>query len=86
MHRIEDTGLAEDTADEARNHDPRVGHGHPDDRPIADVLEQELPVDGIEEDAVGWDDERVEPVGPADWYEGEAVESGAVDERGARSA
>ncbi len=93
MSWTEDTYPGEDSRE--GHGDPRVGHRHRDDRPVADVLEQEIPVDATDaddEDAVGRDDDRVEPVGPVDgydptdWPEAESVEPGAEAPGGRRSA
>jgi hypothetical protein len=86
MRWIEDTGPVEDTPEEEQYHDPRAGHGHPDDRPIADVLEQEVPVDGMEGEPVGRDDERVDPVDPADSYDAEPAEPDSAEAWVRRSA
>ena len=51
--------------------DPRLGHPHDPDQPEADVLEQELPIDDAE-DEVGVDDDRLEPIDDADWFDEQA--------------
>ena len=48
--------------------DVRFGHEHPDDRPLADLLEQEFPVNGPEDVATGRDDDRVEPIEVEEWF------------------
>ena len=57
--------------------DPRAAYEHPLDRPIADVLEQEIPI-GDAALSPGIDDERVEPLDDSEWRE----ESGLITSQG----
>lgn len=57
--------------------DPRAAHEHSLDRPIADVLEQEIPI-GDAALSPGIDDERVEPLDDTEWRE----ESGLISSQG----
>ena len=52
-----------------RYQDLRIDHEHPFDRPVADLLEQEVPVVDVPQDPVGVDDDRLEPVDEADQFE-----------------
>ena len=56
-----------------RAHDLRIGHEHPDDQPLADLLEQEFPLTDIWDLPTGIDDDRLEPVEDDEWFTEVAV-------------
>jgi len=49
--------------------DLRTIREHPLDRPVADALEQEIPVADVTEITVGIDDDRLEPIDETEWYD-----------------
>ncbi len=50
-------------------HDLRVGHDHPEDQPLADRLEQELPLadEGANDLPTGFDGDRVVQIEDDEW-------------------
>jgi hypothetical protein len=48
--------------------DLRFGHEHPNDRPIADLLEQEPVVDEVGGLSGGIDSDLVEPIEVEEWF------------------
>jgi hypothetical protein len=64
----------EDLQETPQAQDLRIGRGHHLDRPVADVLEQEMPVGEVEYVESGIDAERIEPLNDADWLVDERAE------------
>jgi hypothetical protein len=56
----------------------RIGHEHPLDRPLADVLEQEVPLGDVTEFHFGIDDDRLEPIDDTERSAEDALLGGAM--------
>jgi hypothetical protein len=76
---MEEPVSAQDRVESREHRDPRA-HPHGDDWPIADVLDQETPVGEIDDEPLALDDDRVEPIGPADWYDAGPADPESADE------
>jgi hypothetical protein len=87
MTLTEHTGAVIPEADRREQETPqdqdlRIGHEHPLDQPIADVLEQEIPLADVGEFPIGVDDDRLEPIDDTERSEEEVLLGGSMDQWG----